>query len=87
MMFDYSDGERAVAAWRVLCDAGIAAVYRPDTLLTVTDDPVGTLWLAQRVVVPDTAAGSARALLVFHGLEPNRVARLEPPPAGRPAPE
>jgi hypothetical protein len=82
MVFDYIEGERAVAAWRVLCDAGLAAVYRPDMVVMVSDDPVGTLWLAQRVEIPDASAGLAKALLVYHGLEPSSRGGGTRPPEG-----
>jgi hypothetical protein len=45
MLLDYSDGERSDAAWRVQWDAVTAAVYRPDAIQMVSDDPVETLWL------------------------------------------
>jgi hypothetical protein len=66
--FDYRDSRSACLAQRVLDAAGIPAVYIPEKLVEVSDDPNATLWLVHRVTVSEADAPRAVAVLDEHGL-------------------
>jgi hypothetical protein len=70
VVFDYRDSRWAWAAHQVLDAAGIPAVYIPEKVIAVSDDPAATLWLIHRVTVPaaDTVRGAA--ILDEHSLVP-----------------
>ncbi len=68
MVIDYREAERAIAAQKVLAQVGIFAVYIPDKVVMVSDNPEMTRWLVQRVEVPPSAAVRATALLKDHDL-------------------
>lgn len=70
MVIDYRESRLAVAAHRVLSRAGIAAVYTPEKLVTVSKDPNATLLLVHRVTVPATDVARAAAILDEHGMFP-----------------
>jgi hypothetical protein len=70
VVFDYRDSRRAWAAHQILGAAGIPAVYTPDKLVEVSDDPGATLWLVHRVTVPAADAVRAAASLDEHSLVP-----------------
>jgi hypothetical protein len=70
VVFDYRDSRRAWAAHQVLDSAGISAVYIPEKVIAVSDDPAATLWLVHRVTVPEADDVRAAAILEAHGLVP-----------------
>jgi hypothetical protein len=50
-----------------LAEAGIRAVYIPDLVIAVSDDPMLTRWIVQRLEVPADDAERALALLEERG--------------------
>jgi hypothetical protein len=70
VVFDYRDSRRAWAAHQVLEAARIPAVYIPEKVIAVSDDPNATLWLVHRVTVPEADDARAAAILDQYGLVP-----------------
>ncbi len=68
MVLDYQTALRAIQAQLVLHEAGIAAIYIPDKLVTVSADPMATQWFVHRLEMPDAVADRALALLDEYSL-------------------
>lgn len=73
MVFDFRDSRLAWAAYQSLDAAGIPALYIPDKVIAVSDDPAATLFLVHRVTIPEADACRAAAVLESHGLVPTSV--------------
>ena len=68
MVIDYREARDAIAAQKLLARAGIVAVYIPDLLVQVSDDPAQTMWVAQRLRIPKADAARAAAILADYEL-------------------
>ncbi|MBN9118484.1 MAG: hypothetical protein J0I06_04880 [Planctomycetes bacterium] len=55
---------------RILTGVGIEAVYVPEKLISVSDDPLATQWIVHRVTVPGSDDARAAAVLGEYGLLP-----------------
>jgi hypothetical protein len=75
VVVDYREARDAITAQKLLARAGILAVYIPDKIVQVSDDPTQTMWLAQRLQIPEADAVRAVELLAEYDL-------LGEPPAG-----
>ena len=69
MVIDYREARDAIAAQKLLARAGIVAVYIPDKVVLVSDDPTQTMWLAQRLQVSPADDARAAALLEEYHLQ------------------
>ena len=76
MVIDYREARDAIAAQKLLARAGIIAVYIPDLLVRVSDDPAQTMWVAQRLRIPRADEARAAALLADYDL-PGQLADEE----------
>ena len=63
MVIDYREAWRAADAQRILARAGVAALYTPDKLVSVSPDPTATLWVFHRLEVQPGDGDRARAIL------------------------
>ena len=69
MVIDYREARDAIAAQKLLARAGIIAVYIPDKMVRLSDDPAQTVWVAQRLRIPRADDARAAALLEEYDLQ------------------
>ncbi len=69
MVVDYREAKDAITAQKLLAEAGIVAVYIPDKVVAVSDDPSLTRWLVQRLQVRKSDAARAAVILKQYGLQ------------------